>query len=87
MTTTTTLIASGTTDATSSDVTLEAGETCTLMIYGRGTIRLQTKDSDGYTDQVRLGVDGFMSSGQISGPVTFRVRRSAGLAAGCDMEM
>lgn len=88
MTTRTTLLAEGTAAATSSDVTLEDGETVTLSVTGRGVIFIQSKTVSGYSTQCTIGtIYQWRNGGQLTGPLTFRVSRSASPAAvGCDME-
>lgn len=85
MTTISTILASGTTDDESSDITVDAGSIVTLSLLGSGKLILQTKTSAGYTSQCVISP--FRPGYQLLGPVTFRVvRRDALAACGCSME-
>lgn len=82
----TNILASGTTEATSADQTVAAGDVVTLSVIGGGHLYVQSKTSDGYTTQASLGQ--YADNGcQLIGPLTFRVFRAAQThAVGCSME-
>lgn len=85
MTTLSTILALGTNDAPSSDITVEGGSVVTLSLIGYGKLVLQTKTAAGYTSQGEISQ--FKPGCQLLGPVTFRVVRQAAIAAcGCSME-
>lgn len=96
MTTTTTLLAAGTTDAESADVVVEDGASVTLSVvgqgpeYGRTPIFIRKKNSATYSPKGAPSerLDNYsMSAGQINGPVTFKVWRPAGTASvGVELE-
>ena len=80
----TTILAAGTTAATSSDVTLAVGEAVTLFLTGAGAgtapagaaCDIEFKRSDAtYTQAYRMAWTGRKQTARFDGPVTFRIKR------------
>lgn len=82
------ILASGSTAASSSDVTLLAGETVTLLVTGSGSVIVELKTAAGTYRSIGSlsATSDENSAGQLDGPLTFRVTRNAGQTAGCDMD-
>ena len=71
----TNLLALGTTEVSSAEVTLTDGAGATLMLVGNGELSLEAKTSDGsFVSLGKLNVA--MPVQQVFGPITFRAKRS-----------
>jgi hypothetical protein len=81
----TVLLAPGTGDAESADVTLIDGAGATLSATGAGIVEIQPKMSSGYGPGESFGTSGIRTV-QVFGPLTFRARRVGDSSAGVDME-
>lgn len=83
----TSILASGSTAASSADQTLAAGATGTLLINGSGSLAVEMKTAaGGYRNIGSLSaLSNAESAKQLTGPIVFRVTRSIGQTAGCDL--
>lgn len=82
------ILASGSTAASSSDVTVASGAIVNLLVTGAGTVVVEMKNSSGTYRSIGslTGSSDAKSGASITGPMTFRVTRSIGQTAGCDMD-
>lgn len=83
----TNILASGSTAATSSDQTVAAGASVNLLVTGTGAVTVEMKNAGGTYRSIGSlsGASDAKSGASIVGPITYRVRRSAGQTAGCDV--
>jgi hypothetical protein len=80
------ILASGTTDASSSDITLADGASTTIIARGNGVGLIEARASDAsYVTIGQIGADRDKAVA-VTGPLIFRVRRPAGTAVAFDRE-
>jgi hypothetical protein len=72
-----TLLSSAATEGTSSEVVLEADQKVTIILTGKGYVRLQVKGvGDAFSTSAEMnGLRTESRTGQVAGPLTFRMYR------------
>lgn len=81
------LLASGTTAANSADVVLADGSSATLIVRDVGRVLVEIKNASGTYQLVGDIRSDSNVAKQISGPVTFRIRREVSLTSvGVDID-
>lgn len=82
------ILASGSTAGSSSDQVVASGAIVTLLVSGSGSVSVEMKTSAGTYRSIGslTATSDAKSGGQITGPITFRVTRSAGQTVACDVD-
>lgn len=84
----TTILASGSTAASSADQTVASGAIVNLLVTGAGSVTVEMKNAAGTYRSIGTltGTSDAKSGASITGPMTFRVTRSLGQTCGCDVD-